>query len=154
MSHSILSAANGATQFLAFTSHESPATGSTNQRLMALERVINTSSSTRSSVRKRLAAPTVASTGSNDAVKLSVPLAINSPTGGMVVDLGILDANGGGGASRCQTWFFVFVRPVPLEFDDDDGGLAISRCWCRRLSVGFRQCAKQETKSVTAKPDR
>ncbi len=63
---------------------------------MALERVINTSSPTRSSVRKRLAAPTVASTGSDDAVKLSVPLAINSPTGGMVVDLGILDANGGG----------------------------------------------------------
>ncbi len=45
-------------------------------------------------------------------------------------------------ASRCQTWFFVFVRPVPLEFDDDDGSLAISRCWCRRLSVGFRQSAK------------
>ena len=57
-------------------------------------------------------------------------------------------------ASRCQTWFFVFVRPVPLEFDDDDGSLAISRCWSRRLSVGFRQSAKQETKPVTAKPER
>ncbi len=57
-----------------------------------------------------------------------------------------------GAASRCQTWFFVFVRPVPLEFDDDDGSLAVSRCWCTRLSVGFRQSAKQETKSDTAKP--
>ena len=57
-------------------------------------------------------------------------------------------------ALRCQTWFFVFVRPVHLEFDDDDGSLAISRCWCRRLSVGFRQSAMQETKPVTAKPER